>query len=46
MWSLSVLPGVVFRFKVFLENLNKRWKQPEDGVNKHNGEGIRLEGLG
>ena len=32
-------------FKMFLESLNKRWKQLEDAVNKYNDETVRLEGL-
>ena len=32
--------------KMFLESLNKRWKQLEDGVKKYNEEIIRLERLG
>lgn len=32
--------------KVFLESLNRRWKQLEDGVKKYNDEIIRLQRLG
>jgi hypothetical protein len=32
--------------KMFLESLNKRWKQLDDTVKKYNDEATRLEGLG
>jgi len=31
---------------MFLESLNKRWKQSDDTVKKYNDEARRLEGLG